>query len=101
MKVGGLKRKLQGRRSRPATSETRKRTTNTTNRILAISAAPAAMPVKPKTAAMMAMMKNASAQLNMTDSFRKRWLRHRRASKLHAHRHAPAPDGEDVTLVRD
>src|SRR5687767_5388272 len=28
------------------------------------------MPVKPNTAAMMAMMKNASAQLNMTDSFR-------------------------------
>jgi hypothetical protein len=33
------------------------------------------MPVKPKIAAMMAMMKNASAQLNMTDSFDKWWVK--------------------------
>src|SRR5258706_2824374 len=58
----------QGLLSRPATSETRKRTTNTTNRILAFSAAPAAIPVKPKIAAMIATMKNASAQLSMTSS---------------------------------
>src|SRR3954468_22914941 len=50
---------------RPATSETRNSTTNTTNRILAISAAPEAMPVKPKTAAMIATMKKAKAQLSM------------------------------------
>src|SRR5688572_1991398 len=85
--------------SSPATSETRKRTTNTTNRILAISAAPAAMPVKPKTAAMMAMMKNASAQLNMTRLLEMVGLQRKRSSKLHARPRRTFRVRKQVTLV--
>jgi hypothetical protein len=36
------------------------------NKILAIEAAPAAMPVKPKTAAIIAMIKNMAAHLSIT-----------------------------------
>ena len=57
------------RRTSPAISESRKSTTKTKNKIFAMDAAPAAIPPKPKTAAMIATMKNASAQLNMIVSF--------------------------------
>jgi len=49
-------------------SDSTKTTRKTKNRILAIEAAPAAMPPKPKTAAMMAMMKKMSAQRSTSDS---------------------------------
>src|SRR5438094_8462900 len=53
---------VQGvRRIRPATSETTNSTRKMKNNTLAISAAPAAIPVKPKTAATIATMKNTNA----------------------------------------
>jgi hypothetical protein len=45
--------------------ETINRMRKTTNRIFAIPAAVPAMPEKPRTAAMIAMIKNVNAQLNM------------------------------------
>src|SRR5215210_361795 len=52
----------------PMTSDTTKAMRNRKNRILAIPAAPEAMPPNPKTAAMMATMKKPIAQLSMFDS---------------------------------
>src|SRR5258705_8845784 len=49
------------RRRRPATNETTNSTRNTKNRNLAISAAPTAMPPKPKSAATSAITKNTAA----------------------------------------
>jgi len=45
--------------------EITKATRNTKNRIFAIEAAPVAIPVKPKTAAIIAMIKNVTVQLSM------------------------------------
>src|SRR5437879_62545 len=54
--------RLQGvRRISPATSDTTKSTRKMKNSTFAISAAPAAIPVKPKTAATIATMKNTNA----------------------------------------
>lgn len=49
----------------PAIIAIRKRTINTKNNIFAIDAAPAAMPVNPNNAAMIATTKNMTAQRNM------------------------------------
>jgi hypothetical protein len=53
------------RRIKPMTSDTRNSNMNMKNRILAISTAPAAMPVKPNSAAISAIMKNIMAYRNM------------------------------------
>lgn len=53
----------------PATSEMTKSTIKIKNRILAIDAAPAAMPKKPKAPAMMAMMRKISVQRNISLRF--------------------------------
>ena len=53
----------------PNTSEITKRTRKTTNRILAIDAAPAAIPPKPKTAAMMAIIRKATDQRSIIIKF--------------------------------
>ena len=52
-------------RATPATSEIKKSTRNRKNKILAAPAAAAASPVKPKTAATRATIKNMRAQLSM------------------------------------
>jgi hypothetical protein len=52
----------------PMIKLTKKMTINTKNRILAISDAPAAMPLKPKTAATSAMMKKMTAHFNILTS---------------------------------
>lgn len=49
------------RRSKPTISDTTNRRRKITNSTLAISAAPAAIPVKPRTAAMIAITKNTTA----------------------------------------
>jgi len=48
----------------------RNNTIKTKNRILAIDAAPAAIPVKPNTAAIIATIKKISAQRNMSINFK-------------------------------
>jgi hypothetical protein len=53
----------------PAMSAIRNNTMKTKNKILAIDAAPAAIPVKPNTAATIATIKNISAQRNICLSF--------------------------------
>src|ERR1700720_2008239 len=58
-------RRLQARRVIPATSDTANKIRKIKNRILAMPAAAAAIPKKPKTAAMSATMKNARAQRNI------------------------------------
>ena len=50
----------------PAIKAIKKRTINTKNNIFAIDAAPAAIPVNPNNAAIIATIKNMSAQRNMT-----------------------------------
>jgi len=47
-----------------------KRTRKIKNNILAIEAAPAAMPVKPKIAAIIAIMKNIAAHLSISQSLK-------------------------------
>jgi hypothetical protein len=54
----------------PAINAMRNNTIKTKKRILAIDAAPAAMPVNPNTAATMATIKNMSAQRNMISKFK-------------------------------
>ena len=56
-----LRRRGRDRRAATRSSEVTAMTRNTTNRTFAMPAAPAAMPPKPKTAAMRAMMKNTTA----------------------------------------
>src|SRR5690606_17477343 len=58
-------RRGQSRGRRPMMKDTMNRTRNTTNRILAMPVAVPAMPPKPRTAAMMAMIRNVIAQLSM------------------------------------
>src|SRR5262245_52170575 len=59
---------FHARRASPATSVTRKTTRKTKKRTCAMEAAPAAMPVKPKSAATSATMKKMSAQVSMDTS---------------------------------
>jgi hypothetical protein len=54
----------------PATSAIRNNTMKMKNNILAMEAAPAAIPVKPNTAATIATIKKISAQRNMCLSFK-------------------------------
>jgi hypothetical protein len=56
---------ILGRLTVPKISEITKRIRKMKKRILAIPVAAAAMPVNPKTAAMIAMMKKTNAQLSM------------------------------------
>jgi hypothetical protein len=53
-------------RSKPDSNEIRNNTTKMKNRILAMDAAPAAMPPNPKTAAITATIKKISAQRNIS-----------------------------------
>lgn len=55
--------------SKPDISEIRNRTMKIKNNILAMEAAPAAIPPNPKIAAMMATMKKISAQRNIIIQF--------------------------------
>ena len=54
----------------PPIREIRKRTIKTKNRILAIPAAPAAIPPNPKTAAIIAMIRKVTVQRSMIRSFK-------------------------------
>jgi hypothetical protein len=54
----------------PEIKETRKSTTKMKNRILAIETAPAATPPNPKIAAIIATIKNITAQRNITKRFK-------------------------------
>jgi hypothetical protein len=54
----------------PAITAIKKSTIKTKNKILAMDAAPAAMPVNPNIAATIATIKNMSAQRNMILSFK-------------------------------
>jgi hypothetical protein len=56
-------------REDPAISAIRKSTINTKNKIFAIDAAPAAIPVNPNIAATIATIKNISDQRNMMIEF--------------------------------
>ena len=57
------------KRLAPKSSVTTKSVRNMKNKILAIEAAPAAMPPKPKMAAMIAIMKNVIDQRNISLTF--------------------------------
>lgn len=54
----------------PKANDIRKRTRKMTNRILTIDAAPAAIPPKPKTAAMMAIMRKVTDQRSILVDFK-------------------------------
>jgi hypothetical protein len=54
----------------PKMSDTTKNIRNTTKRIFAIPAAPAAIPPKPNTAAIMAIIKNVTDQRNILYDFK-------------------------------
>jgi hypothetical protein len=58
------------KRDPPNTNAPIKRTRKIKNNILAIDAAPAAMPVKPNTAAIIAIMKNVAAHFNIVVNFK-------------------------------
>lgn len=60
---------LLGRRTRPMTNDTAKKTRKRTKRNCAMVAAPEAMPPNPKTAAIDAITKNTAAQYNMSGPF--------------------------------
>jgi hypothetical protein len=55
----------------PKTKETIAKTKNTKNKILAMSMAEPAIPPNPSTAAIIAMIKNVTAQFNIVTSFLK------------------------------